>query len=374
MLRILCLLVLCATLTAGLWPFHAPANDVGWMSKGNGLLFGKYGTVLSAGELNLTDPEGRTSCSLELWIKPSRARSASVILAFYNPQNPLQLTLRQSNPDLAIQLQPSSGKVRHRVYVDGIFEPEQPVFLALTANEHGTSAYVNGSIARGFPRFQLPANTPAGQVVIGTSPTHQAAWSGELLGLAMYKAALPSRRVKQHFRTWIQNGRPDISSADQPVALYLFNEHSGRAIHNAIPSGVNLVIPERFTIVNEDFLKPPWDEYYPAFPYWKDVLINIAGFVPLGFCFCAYWAQVWPIRRAVCVTVSLGIAVTFTIEILQAYLPTRQSGTTDLFTNTFGTCIGVGLYCWKASRAIFERAMRELARFDRAAIVRQTRS
>jgi hypothetical protein len=358
MLRILCLLVLCATLTAGLWPFHAPGNDVEWSPKGNGLVFGNYGTVLSSGEVDLTHPEGYTSCSLELWIKPRRSRSASVILAFYNPLNPLQLMVRQSNPDLAIQLQPGSERVRKRVYVNGILRANQPVFLTITSNEHGTAVYLNGIMARSFPRFLLPANTPAGRLVLGTAPTNQASWSGELLGLAMYKTSLSPERVREHFTTWNQSTRPRVTAEDQPTALYLFNEHSGRVIHDAIPSGVNLSIPERFMILHQDFLRAPWNEYYPALPYWKNVLINIAGFVPLGFCFCAYWAQFLPIRRAIICAILVGIAVTFTIEILQGYLPTRQSGVTDLFTNTLGTWIGAGLYEWNTGRAIFERMLK----------------
>ena len=51
----------------------------------------------------------------------------------------------------------------------------------------------------------------------------------------------------------------------------------------------------------------------------------------------------------------LGGMVSLTIEILQVYLPTRGSDTTDVITNVLGTCVGVILYRGKIAQALFEK-------------------
>ena len=55
----ICLLVLCGILVAGLWPFHAPLNQVSWSKGSNGVLFGKHGTIVSASPFEAGASQGR---------------------------------------------------------------------------------------------------------------------------------------------------------------------------------------------------------------------------------------------------------------------------------------------------------------------------
>jgi glycopeptide antibiotics resistance protein len=96
-------------------------------------------------------------------------------------------------------------------------------------------------------------------------------------------------------------------------------------------------------VVDKLFMEPFWQEFNMSRGYWSAVLKNIVGFVPLGFCFYPYLSARQG-GRAILLTIAVGAIVSFTIEILQAFLPTRDSGMTDIITNSLGTWIGMTFY------------------------------
>ena len=343
---ILCIAVLAGILVLGLWPFHAPRNEVTWLPDHNGLRFGDYGTVISSGAFNGTGSREAAPCSVELWLQPANDYGGT-ILTFYASDNQVHLSLHQSLTDLMLESgrSGSPGRAREqRIYFSDVFRQGRPVFVTITLGEQATLAYVNGALARAARRFQLAPGDCTGRLIVGDSPRQQDTWSGQVRGLAVYSSELTAPTVLRHYGTWMKMGRPDIGELDRAAALYLFDERAGDIVHSRAGPGVDLFIPGTYTVLDEIFLEPFWDEFNMSWSYWTNILKNIVGFVPLGFCFCAYFVLVRRTNRAGLVTVMLGFAVSLTIEVFQAFLPTRDSGTTDLITNTLGAWVGVMLY------------------------------
>ena len=348
LLGVACGLVLAGILVAGLWPFHSPRNQVTWSAGGNGLHFGGHGTILSSGRFKAPNGPADAPCSLEIWFEPDRSEASGPLFAFYSSENHRQFSLSQSIADLALQSDMREGRYRTlttRRYVDDIFRRGKPLFVTVISKGGDVSVYVDGTLARTARKFPLFRRDFDGELVIGALPRIDSSWSGLVRGLAFYEQAISPAQVLHHYQTWVEKGRPDVSENERVVALYLFNEHAGRVVHNHVPSGPDLYIPPRYLVFDQAFLLPFWEEFDPRWTYWHDALVNIVGFVPFGFLFCAYFALAGRFKRPALVTIFLGFTLSLTIESLQAFLPTRDSSTIDVITNTLGACLGVWLYC-----------------------------
>ena len=99
----------------------------------------------------------------------------------------------------------------------------------------------------------------------------------------------------------------------------------------------------------------PVKEFEANWHYVHGLLGNIAGFVPLGFIVCAYWGCTHTRRQAILYSILFGGILSFMIEVLQAYIPQRYSGTTDIITNTLGAALGAVLVRPSMVRAILGR-------------------
>lgn len=366
LLRAICALVLLGILVAGLWPFHTPRNEVSWLSRGNGIFFGKHGSIVSAGMFQLNPSPGNGACSLEIWLEPSRIAASGTILAFYRPEGSApEFALRQSLGDLTLQrISEESHRRRNtKIFIDDVFSQQKPVLVTISSDGLGTTIYADGVPVKNSSNFRFSSDDLTGQFIVGNSPVTTDTWSGRVMELAIFNRELSAQEVSERYTNLISGTQRSLSGSDGAVALYLFNERNGNAVHDHLDSAPDLLIPKRFFVLREPFLELPWNEFYPKWSYWKNVGINLAGFIPLGLFFCAYVSSARIVKRPVGVTIVLGFVVSLTIEVLQAFLPTRNSGMTDLFTNTLGTALGAILYVqvakhnWFVRTALRSRAM-----------------
>ncbi len=322
-----------------------------WLGNENGLHFARYGTVRSSGAFQAVNHEG--SCSIEIWLRPEFADASKTIFAFYTPENPLQFTAHQYHALFILQRERLDDPGHPEVIgISDAISPVKSAFITIASGTQSTAIYVDGKLVRRFPAFRI-GDDCGSPLEIGTSPVYSGTWTGELRGLAIYERELSEAEVKQHYETWTSAGRPAISADEKAMGVYLFDERAGSVAHNAVQGGIDLNIPERFSLVHQIFLQPFWKEFKLTRGYFSDVLVNIAGFIPFGFLFCAHWMSVRRIRHAVLATVAFGFAVSLTIEVSQSFLPTRFSDTTDVITNTLGTFLGAKLYSLEAVRAVF---------------------
>jgi len=320
----------------------------------NGLLFKRHGSIVSAGAFTANPSQDNAGCSLEIWLEPNRLDSSGTILAFYRPESrSVPFALRQSLADLVIlhtAQDPPHNLGKPKIYINDLFRHRQLVLVTIVSGESGTSVYADGSLIRKVSNFRFSSGDLTGRLIAGNSPTTTDNWSGQLRKIAIYRRQLSATEISEHSASLANGIQPSLSESAGAVALYLFDEGSGSIVHNRADSVTDLLIPERFFILHPQFLENPRSEFRPDWNYWKNVGINIGGFIPLGFFFCAYLSMLRKVKQAVAITIILGFAVSLTIEVLQAFLPTRDSGMTDLVTNTFGTALGTIACVWIVKR------------------------
>ena len=356
--KALFLVAVVAVLLATLHPFNPfPRNGVTWLGT-RGLRFQNAGMVVGNEPLRVGETQEPERYTLELLLRPATTESpyTNTILAIDTLAPSTDFLVRQWMDGLAISHEETAqddetGKTG--VYVPHVFRPGKAVLATISSGANGTSVYLDGALASSFPRFRISGADLSGRMVLGTSPAAYCPWSGDLLGIAVYAKEMTSADALRHDQEWKNSSAaPDLESA---IARYSFTEASGSEVHNDVPAAPKLTIPARFTVPRKGMLLFPAEERKVNTTYTFDIVTNIAGFVPLGLIGCAYFS--WKRTRwesILLITVLCGV-LSFVIEVLQYYIPSRGSGITDVITNTLGAALGAMLLYDGTVRRVLER-------------------
>lgn len=101
------------------------------------------------------------------------------------------------------------------------------------------------------------------------------------------------------------------------------------------------------------YLAAPWPRYWTVF----DLVVNIVAYVPLGFLLTLAWRQLLNRWLAALLGLLLAAVLSFCMESLQSWLPSRVPSNVDLGCNTFGALLGALLAAF-AGKRIFQRILR----------------
>jgi len=95
-----------------------------------------------------------------------------------------------------------------------------------------------------------------------------------------------------------------------------------------------------------------WCSHLPDNISRSDLFVNVIAYLPLGFLLLRLLPGNGAKALSVLLATAAGIALSFTMELTQAFLPSRTSSTLDLFTNGLGTMLGaLSALLWQESAA-----------------------
>lgn len=348
----LCLVTWVGLPVIGLWPFDfSPANAVRWV-RPSGLHFGAHGQVYSIvpRDSAQSDPAlaSGTPFSIEIWLQADRVCACvGTILSFYDPSQAKDFRIEQSISDLVVRgyFRDQHNRVGFRsLWLDGALPANRARFLTVTAGPQGASLYLEGMQARTYP-YTPGANNLFGRLVLGHSPEGRSDWLGTVRGLAVYDRALTADEVLHHYTSWRASRTRELDARNGISGLYLFDEGSGDVVRNREGLLPDLRIPATFSVMRRTFLNHTFKAHSSDL---EDTIINVAGFIPFGLLVSFYLSRSagFSPGKAIATAVVLGGLTSLFIELLQAYLPSRDSSLLDLINNLLGTGLGAAFLKW----------------------------
>jgi hypothetical protein len=349
----ICLAILIIILIAGLWPFNFfPKNKVAWPQDKNGVYFPGQGMILSPDSLN--DPQqlllNKKSITIEILIHPTEEPPNNInrILSIYDAESSEITFLGQWKKDLVIQSRikrPVGNILYSEIGVDDALGKDQDYLLSITSGTEGTAIYINGQLAQAWPHHRLLGSITSKNIgfILGNSPVGKNSWKGRITRLAIYNRTFTAEQIFKHYQLYLENNFTIHTEKEGCIGLYLFNEKQGTTVKDYSNLNNHLTIPVLFRPVKKIILDPPWHDFRWKKSFVQDTIINLLGFIPLGFFFTAFLlkASNWKKKIIYISVVATGFAISLTIELSQIYLPSRYSQLDDVICNSVGTVLGI---------------------------------
>ncbi|MEZ5276344.1 MAG: VanZ family protein [Opitutaceae bacterium] len=357
-------IVLAIMLFAGVRPwgytFH---NTASLQAHPPGLSFGAHGLAFTRPFVTEADvlEVNRHGLTLDLEVdmagKPPDGFAAIAVL--HNGDNASQWYLGQWQHHLVLLNGDDYDHKRRlpRISADTAKFPSGRLHLRITSDSAGSTFSVNGERIDHRPDF-IQTVPVRGRLTLGNAPDGKHPWNGTLHHFALYRKSLGPDQPGSLTNPAPPNGSAPAGQPATPWLFYQFDSETATAVdRRQVPdqsgNAINLEFPLATAFLTREFLGPGTVAPFTAEITSKDGILNFFGFIPLG----------WIVARLIgsrtirpgtftvmAMTTGAGFALSFGIEFLQTWMPTRSSSLLDLVLNTVGTLAGAILACGLARR------------------------
>jgi len=334
-------------LAAGLSPrSHRVGNDANIQNDGTGLTFHGNGLAFTA-PLAIDQP---TNATIVVAINPDPAatRGFQFISAITGDHSESQWLLGQWHDLLLVMTGDdydlSEGEPRLTTTIDDT--ADSLLLLAIRLDQSGAAMYLNGERVSSQPvGISLPSDSSGLRVVLGNDPDGTHPWSGSIAGFALYEVAMDSVELKQLWRLWSQQRQFSGLPAAGAVIFYDFSSTEDGVVLDRSVNGHVLQIPD-----GRVFIAPRFGDFELSSTSTTDLLVNLLGFIPFGYLLSLWLSN----RRSNCINLLVvcfcSVLLSASIELSQAWIPTRDSNLLDFVLNVSGALAGAGLSVVIASR------------------------
>ncbi len=328
-------------------------NGVEWLSDRPGIRFSEYGIAYTSPyvETELVGKDVTSNFTIEIVLAPAvlDGDGFSFVWVIHSGRDSDQLVMGQYRSWFIIMNGDDynhSRKIK-RISAIAALRPHEKHFVTITVGPEGSRIYIDGRLDK--TKNDLSLKIPVGdkvRLVVGNSISVKHSWRGDIFGMAIYPHTLSESEVALHFGKWTRSQNFSFAEKDNPSILYIFDEKTGTMAIDHSGGDRPLHILPTAKVLKRQFLVPPRGGRNLKKWNINDIVINLLGFIPLGFVLSATLDKIGGIfrKRTAFLTAMACFAVSLFIETVQTTIPSRNSDLLDLVFNTAGGLIGAVVY------------------------------
>lgn len=329
-----------------------PGNNVQWSTSGIGLTFEESSQAYTESFFTGSGSGNRIGLTIELAIHPGNFSKSSIgiLMMVHDGDADSQLVICQWRSSLIIMNGNDYSNQRRipKIYFKLDPNRHEPHLITIVSNKTGTRLFLDGTLKKNNKDLVLryPGGAAQARLVVANSVAGRNSWAGTIMGLAFYDQVLGNDVIVRHLQMWRMKRNFSAFKLHGPRVLYAFDEGQGKRVYNKLGDGLDLIVPAWRKVLQTKALSwPKWDDLGRPGSV-KDVLVNFAGFIPLGFLLIATFNRLegFRVRRALLIALIGSFLLSLGIEIVQVWMPSRYSSMLDLILNTLGGGFGALLF------------------------------